>query len=116
LLPIIDRSTPTIWNATTEDRPTPRPIVLALYPLAANAQFLNQNAVTIDIDLLKVLKQSTSTTYHQKQSATTVVVMLVRLKMLSQMIDATCKNCYLNLWATSVAFKTGVLCHERFFV
>jgi hypothetical protein len=89
---------------------------LALNPLAANAQSLNQYAVAIDIDFLKVLKQSASTTYHQKQSATAMMVVLVRLEMLGQMIDATCKDCYLNLWASSVAFKTGVLCHERFLV
>src|SRR5690554_4531143 len=81
--------------------------------LAAQPQALGERAVTRDIDVLQVTKQATALTDQQQQATTRVVVVLVRLQVLGEVLDAAREHRDLDLRGSSVARVSRVLFDYR---
>ena len=77
--------------------------------LLSQTESLNDGAVTLDVNLLKVTEKVSSVTYHLKKTAAAVVVALVLLQVLGEVVDSVCENRDLNLGRACVAFSCLVL-------
>lgn len=56
--------------------------------LSAQTQSAYNLVVTLDVSLLQVIKQTASLRDHLQQAAPRVIVLLMRLEMLSEIVDA----------------------------
>ncbi len=81
----------------------------ATFNLLSDVQLLDDSAVTLDIDLLKVCEKVSSVTDHLEKSAAAVVVLVVSLEVLGESVDAIGKDRDLNLGRTGVALVGLVL-------
>ena len=77
--------------------------------LLAQVQLLDDRAVTLDIDLLKVAKKVSSVADHLQHATAAVVVLVVGLQVLGEGVDAMGKDRDLNLGRTGVALVGSVL-------
>ena len=77
--------------------------------LLSQTELFNDSSVSFDIYLLEVVEKVSSVTDHLEEAATAVVVLVVVLKVLSEVRDSVSKNCDLNLGRACVAFVDGVL-------
>ncbi len=87
----------------------------ATFNLLSDVQFLDDRAVTLDIDLLQICKKISSVTDHLKKSAAAVVVLVVSLEVLCEGVDAISEERDLNLGRTCVALVSLVLVDDRLF-
>src|SRR5690606_6174899 len=76
--------------------------------LTAQTELLDQCAVTRDVRLLQVLEQPTALADQQQQPTTAVVVLLVRLQVLREVVDAVREQRDLDLGRARVALGTCV--------
>ena len=85
--------------------------------LFAQAEFLDDSAVPIDILLHQIVEKATATTNHFEKTATGVVVFLVLFQVLGQVVDAASQDRDLDFGRTRVTLVGGVLLHDfGFFV
>src|SRR5690606_34609043 len=80
---------------------------------AAQAEALDERAVAGDVDVLEVAEEATALTDEQQQATTGVVVVLVRLEVLREVLDALRQERDLDLGGTGVARVRGVLVDDR---
>src|SRR3954462_10129023 len=78
----------------------------------AQAEPLDQRAVTRDVGALQVLQQPAALTDEDQQTPTAVVVVLVGLEVLGEVLDALREHRDLDLRGTGVALVRGVLGHD----
>ena len=77
--------------------------------LAAQAETLDQGAVTLDVDLLQVVEKTTTIADHEQQTATGVVIVLVELQVLGEIGNALGEQCDLDLRGARVTLMGSVL-------
>jgi hypothetical protein len=65
--------------------------------LVSEPQFLNQQAVRLDIGPPQIIQESATLAYHLQEAAATVVVFAVITEMIREVIDALGQDRYLNL-------------------
>ena len=70
--------------------------------LAAQAETLDQGAVTLDVDAHEVVEQISSLANHLQQAAAAVMILVVGLEMLGQVVDPVGKDRDLYLGGTGV--------------
>src|SRR5450756_564423 len=79
---------------------------------AAQAEPLDEAAVAVDVDLLKVAEQPTALADQEQQATTRVVVVLVHLQVLGEVLDARAEHRDLDLRGAGVTLMGGVLGHD----
>src|SRR5690606_7304009 len=77
--------------------------------LATQTEALNERTVTVDVDVLQVTQHAATLADEQQQATTRVVVVLVRLEVLGQVLNALREHCNLNLGGTGVTGLGRVL-------
>ena len=77
--------------------------------LLAQIQLFDDGTVTLDVGFLKVTEKVSSVTDHFQHTAAAVVILVVRLQVLGQSVDAIGKDRDLNLRGSGVALMGGVL-------
>lgn len=70
--------------------------------LLTDAEFADNVAVTIGVNLLQVIQEAAALAYEHEQTAARSVILLVGLEMLRQLSDALRKDGDLNLWTPGV--------------
>ncbi len=75
----------------------------------ANAEALDDAAVTLDVAAGQIVEQATTATDKKQQTTTTVVVVLVRLEVFGEVVDAVRQQCDLDLGGTGVTLVLLVL-------
>jgi hypothetical protein len=73
------------------------------------SQVRDQAAVPVEIRLLQIFQQPPTATHHLEQAATTVVVVLVRVEMVPEMVDALRQEGDLDGSTPDIAFVKRVL-------
>ena len=77
--------------------------------LAAETQLTNQRLVARGVLFLQVTKKTTALTYELKQPATRVMILLVRPKVIREVLDTRREERNLNLRGTGVAILASKL-------
>ncbi len=77
--------------------------------LLSETELLNDSSVSLDVNLLKVVKKISSVTNHFEKAATAVVVLVVTLKVLGKVSYSVSKDSDLNLRRACVTFVSCVL-------
>ena len=72
--------------------------------LPANSECFDNRAITLDILLDQIVKQAATLTDHLQQTATGVMVLLVRFKMLGQVRDPFRQKCNLYFRGPGITF------------
>jgi hypothetical protein len=75
----------------------------SLASLLADAEFLNHSLITLDIELFEIVQQATTPANHHQKTAARSVILLVRLEMVRQLIDALTQDRDLDLRTAGVA-------------
>lgn len=83
--------------------------------LLSDVELVDDGAVALDVDLHQVAEQASSVTDHLKQSATAVMILVIRLEMLGEVVDAAGKKRDLNLGGAGIALMGGVLADNCLF-
>ena len=81
--------------------------------LVPQAQFLDDLAVAVDIRALHVVQQTATLANHLEKATATVVILLVRAKMLSQVIDTLGEQRNLDAGRAAVGLVRLVLLDGR---
>src|SRR5690554_4026063 len=81
--------------------------------LAAQAETLDERAVTVDVHVGKVAEQTAALSYQQEQSTTRVVVVLVLLEVFREVLDALAQHGHLHLRGSGVTGLGCVLFDDR---
>ena len=76
--------------------------------LFSQTEFFDDCTVTLNIFLLKIRKKLTAVTYHFKQAATAVVVLVVFLQMFGKVLYSRSKQSYLYFGRTCIGFVNPV--------
>lgn len=76
--------------------------------LTADAQFLDQGPVALNINAFQIFEESLALTYQAEKGPATGVVVPVRFQVLGKALNAECKQGYLPFCRTGVAGRTGV--------
>ena len=82
---------------------------LPMIALSSQAQLANDRAVTLDIVVLQIVEEVSSVTDHLLKSAAAVEILLVRLEVDGQVVDAGSQNSDLNFGRTGVGFVCAVV-------
>ena len=80
--------------------------------LLSKTELFNDSSVSLDVNLLKVVKKISSVTNHLEEAATAVVILVVALEVLGEVSNSVSKNCDLNLGRTCVALVNGIGCDD----
>ena len=75
---------------------------LCTFRLLTDSELLDQNTVSVDVLLSKVVKKVTSAANHLEKTSSGVVVVLVNLKVFVKVVDSLCEDSNLNLGRTCV--------------
>lgn len=87
----------------------PLPVQAVTEALLTQTELLDDRTVTSDIGLLEVCEKVSSVTDHLEKAATAVVILVVRLHVFGQIVDAVGQECNLNLGRTGVSLVHCVL-------
>lgn len=71
--------------------------------LLTQTESLDNGAITIDVAIVKIFKQSTALTYELGEAACCPVILVVLLQVLSEVLDAVSKESDLALCRTCVS-------------
>jgi hypothetical protein len=93
-----------------------RPRVGVKAVLVTEPQFLNYQAVRLDIGPPQVVQQSATLAYHLQEAAATVVIFAVLTEMIREVVDALGQDRDLNLCRPGVSLVGTVLLNCRCFV
>ena len=77
--------------------------------LLSETKLLNDSSVSLNVNLLEVVKKISSVTNHLEKAATAVVILVVALKVLSEVSYSVSKDSDLNLRRACVALMSCVL-------
>ena len=83
--------------------------------LLSESELCYDCTVALDILLLKVVEQVSSVTYHLKQTASGVVILLVNLDVFGQLVNSLGEDSDLNLRRTRVVVVQAVSFDNRGF-
>ncbi len=67
------------------------------YRLAAKAEFSDDGAIALDVDVGEVVEEPTTLTHQHEKTTAAVVVLLVGLQMFGQVIDSISEQSDLDL-------------------
>ena len=81
--------------------------------LVAEAKFLDELPVGIELRPLHVVQETTALANHLEQALATVVILLVRPEVLGQVVDSLREQGDLNLGGTGVGLVSPVLLQRR---
>ena len=80
-----------------------------LASLLADAEFLNHSFIALDIELFEVVEQAATLADHHQKTPAGSVVLLVRLEMVRELVDAQAQNRDLDLRTAGVVRMRLVL-------
>ena len=80
--------------------------------LSSKTELSDQCSVSFDILFLQVFEQASSCTDHLQQPAAGMMVLLMRLQMLIQVIDARRQQCDLHFRRTGIALMRCLVRHN----
>src|SRR5215472_17166949 len=81
-------------------------------PLAANSQTLDDLLVTPLVLVLDMVEQAPAQAHHLEKAAPRMIVVLVKLEMLREAVDALGQEGDLHLWRPRVVFFGCVLSND----
>jgi hypothetical protein len=84
-------------------------------PILAEFELLEQSAVALQVARLQIVEEAAALAHHLEQAAPAVVVLLVRLEVLGEGLDARCEKRDLDLGGAGVAIVLGVLGDDGLF-
>ena len=103
------------WGAARlNDNSRPKAAV-AKSELSAEAEALDELTVALDVDIRQVAEQTTTLTHEKQQATTRVVVVLVLFEVLGEVFDAGGEEGNLHLGGTRVAGVSGKLFDDCLF-
>ena len=76
--------------------------------LLSDVQLFDDSSVSLDVDLLQVVEQISSVSYHFEKTAAAVIVLVIVFEMLGQIVYSVCENRNLNFRRTRVSLVNGV--------
>ena len=80
--------------------------------LLTQAESLDQFTIAVDVLVVKVLQELTTTTYHLRQCTSGTEVLVVLLQVLRQVLDAIAEQGYLAFYRTSVLSVLAILAED----
>lgn len=86
-----------------------------LSDLATQAETFNQRTVAGNINALKVPEQTATLPDEEQEAATRVVVVLVRLEVLGELVDAVGEQSNLDFWRPSISGTSLILLDDGLF-
>ena len=82
------------------------------FALLTQAESLDQFMITVDVLVVKVLQEFTTTTYHLRQCTCGTEVLVVLLQVLRQVLDAIAEQGYLAFYRTGVLSVLAILAED----